>query len=57
MDGKYTLSAELQKGTDWIVCKCVLQVFSVVYVVFDDYENGVVIQCQECCQILEVWKE
>jgi len=57
MDGKYTINAEIQKGTDWMQCNCGSQVFSLAYVEFDDHEDGVVAQCQGCEQILEIWKE
>ena len=57
MDGKHTTTAKLQKGTDWISCSCGSQVFSIAHVEFQDYEDGVVAQCQECEQILQVWKD
>jgi len=57
LDGSHTHNVKIAAGTDWIRCNCGSVLFTIAFAEFDDWADGVIVQCQECGQILEIQKD
>ena len=57
LDGSHYHKVRIASGTDWLQCNCGSVLFSVAFAEFADYSDGVVAQCQECGQLLEIQKD
>lgn len=56
LDGTHTHQVRIAPGADWLRCGCGSVWFTVAFAEFGDYSDGVIAQCQECGQILEIQK-
>lgn len=57
LDGTHTHKVRIATGTDWLRCSCGSVLFTIAFAEFGDYSDGVIAQCQECEQILEIQKD
>lgn len=57
IDGSHTHQVRIAPGTDCLLCNCGSPLFVVMFAEFSDYSGGIIAQCQECGQIIEVQKD
>lgn len=57
LDGSHTHRVRFAPGTDWLKCNCGSWLFTIMFAEFSDHSEGVVAQCQECGQIIEIQKD
>ena len=57
LDGTHTHRVRLASGTDCVQCNCGSPLFTIMFAEFSDHSDGVIAQCQECGQLLEIQKD